>query len=132
MGTTVSEYNGINFKPILIFLAAVAVIIALFALDAIPLTSHAQQSHQHEKINASAIVAAITAGSCRNIEVYFCEDEGTTKVLCKMGNNLWGGLIIGSNYRGEETVITGYGARYSYWKNNVDGCSFMGGPLAVP
>jgi uncharacterized protein (UPF0333 family) len=133
VATTV-DTRGINKnrKNILILFFLFIAIIVWYALGTMPLTSHATESHANEAINAGAVVSAVTAGACRKIEVYDCPDEGTIKVLCKMGDKVWGGLIIGIDLQGNHKIITGYGARKSYWDNNVDGCRYMGGALAVP
>jgi len=113
-----------------IALVAIA-LIALGAVATLPLTDHAQTKHQDEKVNATSLVALVTAGTCRDMQVYDCPDDATIKILCKVGNNVVGGLVIGTKFDGSHHIITGYGGRPAYWQNNVNNCRYIGGLFAV-
>ena len=117
----------------LILLAIVFLIgiMALALLD-LPFTKHAETSHQEQSINAASLVTMIEAGLCHNLEVYDCPDNATIVILCKIKNNVVGGLVLGINLDGTKHIITGYPARPSYWRNNVSGCRYMGGTFALP
>ena len=87
-------------------------------VETIPMTQHAREGHLNEGINATAMVEMIASGHCREMEVYECPADATTKVLCKVSGNTWGGLIIGLLDDGTSEIITGYAARYSYWRKS--------------
>lgn len=114
-----------------ILLLIIAFVLFAIAVGTLPFTKHAETSHADEKINASSMVALVTAGACRDMQVYDCPDDATIKILCKVGNNVVGGLVIGVNADGTHHVITGYAGRGAYWNNKVDGCYYMGGTFAL-
>ena len=118
-------------KSGLILLLIIAIVLFAIAVGTLPFTKHADNSHADEKINASSMVAMVTAGTCRDMRVYNCPDDATIKILCKVGNNVVGGLVIGVNADGTHHVITGYAGRQKYWNNKVDGCYYMGGTFAL-
>ena len=126
---------------IAVILLALAVVLwpvisdVLGDVETIPMTQHAEQSHRNEAVNATALVEMSASGNCWEMEIYDCPADATTKVLCKVGGNTWGGLIIGLLDDGTSEIITGYAARYSYWRKIVDedGCTASGGSgFALP
>ena len=126
----VRTYETKNNSAIWIILF-IAVILAALALVDLPLTIHAETKHVDEKVNAASLITMITAGACRDMEVFDCPNNATTVILCKIKNNIVGGLVLGTSLDGTQHIITGFAARPKYWKNNVSGCRYMGGTFAL-
>ena len=120
--------NNPQAKLILILLVIIALAVAVGTL---PLTEHAETKHVDETVNAASLAASVSAGTCRDMKVYVCPEESTIKILCKVGKDTVGGLVIGTNLDGSHQIITGYAARRSYWENNVNGCNETGSFFAL-
>jgi hypothetical protein len=110
---------------LLFIVLIVALVLGVGMIGELPLTRHAEKSHQSQPVNAQTLMALITAGSCFEVEVYECPAEQTIKILCKIGESRWGGLIIGTS-GGTHQVITGYEGTRNHWENKVQGCRYTG------
>ncbi|MHC4748340.1 MAG: hypothetical protein ACYTFW_00565 [Planctomycetota bacterium] len=126
MGTKVyktSPIDGVGVAALIILVASVLATLIAIAVGGIPLTKHAETSHVDDKINATTLAALVVGGTCKDMKVYDCPEDATIKILCKVGRNTVGGLIIGIRADGTRQIITGYAARPEYWYNNVKGCT---------
>jgi hypothetical protein len=97
----------------LAFALVLAAVAALPALHDIPFTRHAQEGHLEQQWNATIIAARLSSRSCKPILAFSC--ERTTIVMCPVDdpNDLWTGLIIGTQ-TDLPVIVTGYAAPRSY------------------
>lgn len=115
---------------IAMLLIAVATVVALPRLDDLPMTRHAQTSHVGQKVDALKMKKIITNGNCKDMKVYKCDYDDTFKVMCNLGPDLRGGLLIGATVH---QVITGYSGRTDYWDGVLSRCSVEDDlPFALP
>lgn len=120
-------YSENDNRAGLILFLLIAAVLAAVAVGALPLTDHATTSHADEPVNASSLAALVSIGMCRDMKVYDCPEEATIKILCKVGKNVVGGLVIGIRADGTQQIITGYAARSSYWESNTSRCREIDG-----
>jgi hypothetical protein len=91
-------------------------------------TTHADLAHQGQAVNAHVMVGVVEEclnsdgdDPCEEMYVYVCaqhagESSPHAKVICKNGDH-GDGLIIGLR-NNNPVVVTGYRARWSYWRKS--------------
>lgn len=132
MGTaTYTPHRTASIVPLLVLLTLAAGVLTLprtlphISAESIPLSRHAEKSHQKDLTCAKDIQRRIDRGDCKSLNCYHCEAEGTVKAICQLSTHVFGGLVLSEAL---DLTITGFPARGSYWHNNVAGCT----PIACP
>jgi hypothetical protein len=132
--------RGGNFGLTFVLLA-LALLLAVFfsslvadipSIADIPFTQHALNKHIRDSTNAVDLVNRVNTGNCKDMRVYVCPEDYTVIILCRLGNNKVGGLVIG--VLGNPVVVTGYPASSRYWVKKTDTCLPPGSnlPFALP
>jgi hypothetical protein len=117
-------------------LLAIIAVAVLWALGAIPLTTHAANGHTMTW-NATNIKQVIQNIGCRQTQYFMCPMIQQARMLCVLPDGKAGQLIFG--LRGKPMIVTGYSYNtIAVWQNvnRADGCIMVAAnqfpPMLMP